>query len=399
MQIKKTINELLFEIYLLFAIIGAILRYSIGDWEKRYDYFDFVSRGMWGSLFINLSTVILLFLLVKCFFKYIKRVPRVLGFAAAILLVYYLVWTVISFYSASFGEVFFESIATTIIIMPLLFFLGYDDKLWNIVQKRLPFVVALFLALFYATFFVFWEKYGIVETMNATYKHFFCYAITSIWLFCLIDTSSTILKIIKKLFMVLLVLAAFITRSRSWVLQSLLFLFIVSLKRGKKSKLSSFLLSILAILIVVFAISIVFPNITGELFARGLEDTRTGQYITFFSKYSFQDLIMGCGINASYTYLGEANYRYFDNQFIFTMFHYGILPVLYWCMLGISLFLKAKSKDRMVDNGQEVYAAKTCWLLVLLAYLGVSVYYQIGMDLNSVFVMILIGRAIKVKQI
>ena len=35
-------------------------------------------------------------------------------------------------------------------------------------------------------------------------------------------------------------------------------------------------------------------------------------------------------INASYSYLGNKNYTYFDNQFMFVMFHYGIFPVIAW---------------------------------------------------------------------
>lgn len=396
MQIKRTINEVLFELYLFFAIVGGILRYTIGDWEKRYDYYDFVSQGRMGSLFINLSTLILLILLVRCLLKYIKMVPTGLGVIAVILMIYYVVWTVISLYDASYSEVFFETIATTVIIMPLLFFLGYEERLWNIVRKIIPFCAILFLVLLYLSAFMFWNQYGMEETLNATYKHFFCYAITCGWLFCLLDTSSRQSKRLRNIFLILLVLGAFITRSRSWVLQSLLLLFVVALKSKKNTKIYNFGIGILAIFVVIFAILLVFPNIAGDLFERGLEDTRTGQYITFFSEYSFQDLILGCGINASYSYLGETNYRYFDNQFIFLMFHYGVLPVLHYFMLGINLF-KKRNKDKNVKT-QEISAAKTCFVLVFLVYLGISVYYQIGMGLNSVFIMMLIGRAIKVKR-
>lgn len=39
----------------------------------------------------------------------------------------------------------------------------------------------------------------------------------------------------------------------------------------------------LFIVIAIVGISYIFPNITGSLFERGFEDTRSGQYVVFLN--------------------------------------------------------------------------------------------------------------------
>ena len=83
-------------------------------------------------------------------------------------------------------------------------------------------------------------------------------------------------------------------------------------------------MGVLLLIIAILGISYIFPEVTGNLFERGFEDTRSGQYIVFFAQHSWSDLICGLGLNATYSYLGNDNYPFFDNQFMFVMFHYGI---------------------------------------------------------------------------
>ena len=136
-----------------------------------------------------------------------------------------------------------------------------------------------------------------------------------------------------------IIAAAFITQSRAWVLQTLILLFVFVTVLGNRNKYIKFLMGFLLIFIVILGVSYVFPEITGNLFNRGVEDTRSGQYVVFFAQHSWKDLIFGLGINATYRYLGNINYSYFDNQFIFVMFHYGIFPVIVW--LGVKRVIQS----------------------------------------------------------
>ena len=152
-------------------------------------------------------------------------------------------------------------------------------------------------------------------------------------------------------------------------------------------------MGLLLIFIAILGVSYVFPEITGNLFNRGVEDTRSGQYVIFFAQHSWKDLIFGLGINASYRYLGNINYTYFDNQFMFVMFHYGIFPVIVWLCVYASILKNSKIYNE--QNRIVIQAAKFVGLFVLLAYMGVSTYYQIELGYNGVIVMILIGKALR----
>ena len=86
---------------------------------------------------------------------------------------------------------------------------------------------------------------------------------------------------------------------------------------------------------------------------------------------------------------------HFDNQFMFVMFHYGIFPVIAWlCVYASTL------KGSKIYNEQSrivIRAAKFVGFFVLLAYMGVSTYYQIELGYSGVIVMMLIGKALREK--
>jgi hypothetical protein len=151
----------------------------------------------------------------------------------------------------------------------------------------------------------------------------------------------------------------------------------------------------LFIVIAIVGISYIFPNITGSLFERGFEDTRSGQYVVFFKQHSWNDLLLGLGLNATYTYLGNDFYPYFDNQFMFIMFHYGILPVISWIVVYCYVF-KGKKIINLKDE-VIIRAAKYIGGFALLAYMGLSTYYQIELSYSSVLIMLLLGNAIQRK--
>ena len=75
MRTKYTINELLFEIYLICVILGSLLRNMLGEWEPIYDTYRFVSKGRWGTFFLSFSSIIILVLIFRCFIQYIKKGP------------------------------------------------------------------------------------------------------------------------------------------------------------------------------------------------------------------------------------------------------------------------------------------------------------------------------------
>lgn len=78
---------------------------------------------------------------------------------------------------------------------------------------------------------------------------------------------------------------------------------------------------------------------------------------------------------------------------MFVMFHYGIFPVIVWLCVYASILKNSKIYNE--QNRIVIQAAKFVGLFVLLAYMGVSTYYQIELGYNGVIVMILIGKALR----
>ena len=94
MRTKYTINELLFEIYLICVILGSLLRNMLGEWEPIYDTYRFVSKGRWGTFFLSFSSIIILVLIFRCFIQYIKKVHAGIRILIISSILYYLIWTV-----------------------------------------------------------------------------------------------------------------------------------------------------------------------------------------------------------------------------------------------------------------------------------------------------------------
>lgn len=330
MRTKYTINELLFKIYLICVILGSLLRNMLGEWEPIYDTYRFVSKGRWGTFFLSFSSIIILVLIFRCFIQYIKKVHAGIRILIISSIIYYLIWTVLALDKAPAQSVFFESISTSVILLPVAALLGFDDNIWNILENKLPYINILFCCCFYIAVFSFWANYGIKWPMNASYKGIFSCWFTSACIMTFLDFPQKDKRKLIYCNLLLIIAAAFITQSRAWVLQTLILLFIFVAVLGDRNRSVKILMGFLLIIIAVLGVSYIFPEITGNLFNRGMEDTRSGQYVIFFAQHSWEDLIFGLGINASYSYLGNKNYTYFDNQFMFVMFHYGIFPVIAW---------------------------------------------------------------------
>ena len=404
MRTKYTINELLFKIYLICVILGSLLRNMLGEWEPIYDTYRFVSKGRWGTFFLSFSSIIILVLIFRCFIQYIKKVHAGIRILIISSILYYLIWTVLALDKAPAQSVFFESISTSVILLPVAALLGFDDNIWNILEndtahgvfRRIFRILPIHISCcFYIAVFSFWANYGIKWPMNASYKGIFSCWFTSACIMTFLDFPQKDKRKLIYCNLLLIIAAAFITQSRAWVLQTLILLFIFVAVLGDRNRSVKILMGFLLIIITVLGVSYIFPEITGNLFNRGMEDTRSGQYVIFFAQHSWEDLIFGLGINASYSYLGNKNYTYFDNQFMFVMFHYGIFPVIAWlCAYASTL------KGSKIYNEQSrivIRAAKFVGFFVLLAYMGVSTYYQIELGYSGVIVMMLVGKALREK--
>jgi hypothetical protein len=151
----------------------------------------------------------------------------------------------------------------------------------------------------------------------------------------------------------------------------------------------------LHILIIVFLLTALLftePLLSGlDRFSERLAvDSRSGQYVEFFSQVPFSDLLLGRGPNASYVFGAREEYQFFDNAYLWVAF-IGGLPLLipYFCLIilpGINAYrLGAQGKDA---------AAAILVILCGLAFTGLSTYSHPDLSPNSYVLYLMSGRCL-----
>lgn len=208
----------------------------------------------------------------------------------------------------------------TVFITGVAGFIG--SNLAERLLKEIEGINLLFCCCFYIAVFSFWSNYGINWPRNASYKGIFSCWFTSACIMTFIEFHKKNKRKIIYCNLLFIIAAAFITQSRGWVLQTLVLLFVFVAVLGNRNRYVKFLMGLLLIFIAILGVSYVFPEITGNLFNRGVEDTRSGQYVIFFAQHSWKDLILGLGINASYSYLGNVNYKKVGNVIAISKYLY-----------------------------------------------------------------------------
>lgn len=124
------------------------------------------------------------------------------------------------------------------------------------------------------------------------------------------------------------------------------------------------LYTIVAVIGAVLVASMVFPDALSTFADRIGEDSRSGQYDTFFSQVDPLSLVLGNGSTAGYVYGTQTNYLFFDNQFMFLMFHYGIIPALILALVLVKTIVSSKT----TNSGSCRFVA----VMYLAALLGLS---------------------------
>ena len=120
------------------------------------------------------------------------------------------------------------------------------------------------------------------------------------------------------------------------------------------------------------------------IISRFSKDTRSGQLMEFFSQVPLSKLAVGQGMNASYSFAGQSSYKYIDNQFLFFMFRYGVIPlVLYLLPFACSLFGKSCR-----NKAASWLSQKFVIIMWLLAMGGLSVYFTLRIDISGFFILI-----------
>ncbi|MCQ9281073.1 hypothetical protein NQ129_04730 [Priestia aryabhattai] len=399
-EMRINIKGFLFRTIILLMLINLILPAITGSWIKVGTYSIAYTYIFNYSTITSVCSYIAIFLiyilLALCIYNNKKR-GRI-NLIVALSTLVFTIWSVISIFEASAQEVLLGDISTNLSLIPLFYLLGYEKRIFEEAKKIVPYVVVIMIGLILWTSMLFILHNGITaETRSSPSKEMFSIAISAYWCYSLaMPSSKKYNKVFKYTIGMCLLICAFLIRSRSWVIQCILVLYTtLALTPGKRGLFRKIISIFIVILVIVLIVNL-FPNITGALFSRIGEDTRSGQYDAFFSQIELINLIWGQGINASYSFLGNPNYKYFDNQYLYIMFHYGAIPIL--CVLGIisGLFRKMHKSNLTKDEVAFIVGCRLISIFFLAALGGLSVYYKLGWNVGTILTFVFIGRAHKI---
>ncbi|SEO64033.1 hypothetical protein [Paenibacillus sp. OV219] len=397
-EMSINLKGILFTGIVVLMLISLILPGMTGSWTrndawKAYTYVFHYSTLT--TLCSYMATCLIYLLLLVCIWSNHAKGKALLFIYLSTLV--FIVWTLFTIYEASFQAMLFDDASINMILVPLFYLLGYEKSIFESARRMMPYILVLMCGLILWSCASFIMQFGVsTETIDSPSKEMFAVAISAYWCYSLgTPDNNRFHRSFKYVLGICLLICAFLIRSRSWVIQCVLLLYAMSTNGSGKKAARRKVLAVFSVVLVFALIIYMLPNVTGALFDRANEDTRSGQYEIFFSQVEPASLIWGQGYNASYSYIGNENYRYFDNQFIYMMFHYGALPVL--CLLGVisGLFRKINKDHLTAEERAYIIGCRMMSFFFLAALGGLSVYFKFGCNLSTLLVFIFIGRGLE----
>lgn len=394
-NLKKIKLDVILILLVIFLIsIYHISSYFNSPWEI---YGESINQLKHNNIIIKATPFFAFFAFVILIVMFLlkRKYPAKMIIPIGILFVFGIIWM--------FYCVVFDNISITLLIrdnfppivmfLPCLLFVGYDDQKWPLIKK-----IIIYLSIFF-TF------YSFIEVFIAYYKFGFNYRITyGAPMYCfIIGLYATYGYIIltddwkknRKLFTFILVVLLFfnsaILQGRSWFIQTI-FLFLIYLHKIRSVYKNNKILSIVIPLSVILFVALIF-FVNSDLFSALFKrfkisgDTRTTQLKMFFEQVDIGNLVIGQGMNASYLFNDNPNYKFIDNQMLLFMFRYGIIPTILYFYLLIYPIVKS-----LIIKNKKIFGKCLVLISWIAASVGVSVYFNYSFSLSHILVLIYAGR-------
>jgi hypothetical protein len=348
---------------------------SLPTWLRYFALALFVGAGLFGAV------------------KLRRRMPRFVPFFLGIMLAYGTMWVIIGLEPSEYKNALGTS-GPLLFVMCLGVYAGLDFALWRRVRPIL--LVLAYASVGLAAYYTVTLQFsGMLEGPTPINQH----VQTGFWLAfaaLIIGRShhwkKNILAVIP---IAVCVPIAMLMASRSWTVLTLLALglgllitFRERLRLGPAKILLFSVAALVAVLALVGIALLAFPDRMETLTGRLTEDTRTSEYSEFFDQVPVTRLITGLGPKATWGFGNQAEYEYFDNQFLFILFKFGLPVLLGYCAVviwpGLRLLVSpAGRRDRALG-----------WFFIfwILAALGISVFHGITNNPQNFIAILLAGR-------
>lgn len=387
---------------ILFISILALSLYSIfnflgQNWKVNELFSGSIVQPRNNSIIVSILQLIGIAGLFAISFSYLKKINKksiLLLILLQLMLGLFWVFYAILIEKKSPLLLFRDTFPPYSILLVLLLTIGYSDEMWATIKKMIFPLLILFTAV------------GFYEIIDAYIKFQFSKRITASgpmytsiialflsYIMILFNKEKVVQH--KYLYLAILIfisISFIVLQSRSWLIHCVvLFILFIHNATNKKNKALKYLFFILLIVLIFVILFFNFNELFEGIIDRfsNAGDTRSEQLNAFFSQVSFIDLILGGGTNATYVCFGGP-YSFIDNQVLFFLFRYGLLPTfIYLFFVFIYPFyriVKTKKFDLFY-----LYILNVAWLCSML---GVSIYFNIKLDLTNVLILILSGRIV-----
>lgn len=334
---------------------------------------------------VALLSMILLIVYEIPFFSCCLTMPYALIFIFLIFATFF--WSVITAIDIGIITMFHSSTAPFVYITGLCVCIGADEKSYNYFLKHARIVGLLSLVMSIVAYILFLQEHptGILSNSSVLVLY-----IQAFWLLCIyslgggqsrkrtVYTEICISGVLAVLF-----------NSRSWIIQSIIWLVVYSYCQGKRKGLVK-VLKILALVIIMFLIvyyfvDMLYPDVLSYLVNKpSISDTRSGQYTDLFNQTTGLDFLLGQGYGFQYrSTIQGGSYSYIDNAYLFMLIRYGISIGLIYPLI----FIYPVVKHRF---GKEIIPI----IMWLAALGGLSVYCTIMLDIKSIALAIIAGRCL-----
>lgn len=388
-----SVSAFLFYVALIAGFLLPLIRdlggsYTFAsEWETTRFAFR-TSMGASATFLDYLQQTCLLILLVKSIFFNRNSHPllSILGIAG------FVIYGAIEVFIQGTGvlDLLFGSVPVTVFLIPLFILVADEQDLSERLIRLAPRAALIALVLGFGSIVRFHILCGWGSTVGwCPARDYFALGISYLWITAAFTSEQQCGYLKKVLLCAVSILFAFLIATRSWVIQSVLILLYIAISSPSMSKrFRRVLYTIVSVIGAVLVASMVFPDALSTFADRIGEDSRSGQYDTFFSQVDPLSLVLGNGSAAGYVYGAQTNYLFFDNQFMFLMFHYGIIPALILAFVLIKTIVSSNT----INGGSCRFVA----VMYLAALLGLSNYYSYA--LNPGIASLFMGFGMSVNQ-
>lgn len=383
-------DEILFILGIFLILLSQFLMYYGSPYIQQS-----LTSSVYEQLGVSNSTVLvtkymgfilivfIAFLNINNFIKNVKH-NRIIITAISIVCIFSLCHFVYVVFESGFINSLYFALNPIVYFLIIAVFIGGNERLVNIILKINVFVTFFSLLAALLAYISFKSAYpkGIIG--NSAFLTYYIQGLFSAFVTCYKLKN----KIINYLIIGLCVFLAFCGSTRSFIIQSILFLIIYAMLTSKRKILSLFVITLFSMTFLMFSLYILktyFVSTYDYFVYKMFVDTRSQQYIQLFEQINFLDVLMGKGYYYQYLLDGKF-YSYIDNAYVFLLIRYGFFFTLsFIVVLLVPFFTSFFSKNNSLKKYSLIL------LQVIMALGGLSVYFVIGIDYKFLLIYIIIG--------